>query len=244
MYYKRGIHLFGAKNSEKVFRTTRPTLEADRKSLDMQISGDNPEIRFDPLFPEFANEYGNQYRVANVVRLQDWGYADQITTVFPCNHKNPTFPKFRFRIGPLLPTTEGLVVFPEYRNFSEQWNLVDGTMAFNQWLNDKNVSATLSDAGSTTQQIIETLGGSAGVSCIAHKGVIELLNKISRSLVRKTAHYKEFEEKIGSAIGNERWKKRIFENLVERKVVELGLELRYCKCNKWSWYSITQLDTH
>ena len=155
------------KPSDKVARTTRPTLESDKKSMDIQISGDNPEIRFDPLFPEFANEYGNKFRVANVVRLQDWSYTGQITTVFPCNHKNPSFPKFRFRMEPLLPTTEGLIIFPEYRDFSEQWNLVDGTVAFNQWLNGKQVSATLSDAGRATQQIIETLGGCWGVSCLA-----------------------------------------------------------------------------
>ena len=230
------------KPSDKAARTTRPTLESDKKSMDIQISGDNPEIRFDPLFPEFANEYGNKFRVANVVRLQDWSYTGQITTVFPCNHKNPTFPQFRFRVEPLLPTTEGLVIFPEYRNFSEQWNLVDGTVAFNQWLNDKQVSATLSDAGRATQQIIETLGGCWGVSCLAHRGVIELLDEMSRSPITKTAHYKEFENKIGNAIGNKRWKKRIFESLVERKVVELGLELRCSKCSKWSWYSIKQLD--
>ena len=230
------------KPSDKVFRPTRPTLMADKKRMETQISGDNPEIRFDPLFPEFANEYGNKFRVANVVRLQDWGYTGQITTVFPCNHKSPTFPKFKFRMEPLLPTTEGLIIFPKYRDFSEQWNLVDGTTAFNQWLNAKQVSATLSDAGRATQQIIETLGGCWGVSCLAHRGVIELLNEMSRSPVTKTAHYKEFENKIGSAIGNKRWKKRIFESLVERKVVELGLELKCNKCSKWSWYSITQLD--
>lgn len=230
------------KPSDLVSRTTRPTLTADKKRIEIQVAGDNPEIRFDPLFPEFANEYGNKFHVANVVRLQDWSFTDQITTVFPCNHKNPTFPKFRFRMEPLLPTTEGLVIFPKYRDSSEQWNLVDGTTAFNQWLNDKNVSATLSDAGRATQQIIETLGGCRGVSCIAHKGIIELLDKISRSPVIKTAHYKEFENKIGNVISNKNWKKRIFENLVERKVVELGLELKCSKCSKWSWYSITQLD--
>lgn len=231
------------KKSENVFRTTRPTLEAEKKNMDVQISTDNPEIRFDPLFPEFANEYGNKFRVANVVRLQDWSYTDQVTTVFPCNHKNPTFPKFRFGIEqPLLPTTEGLVIFPKYRDSSEQWNLVDGTTAFNQWLNDKQVSATLSDGGRATQQIIDTLGGSWAVSYLAHKAIIELLDEMSRRPVTKTAHYKEFENKIGKAIGNERWKRGIFENLVERKVVELGLELRCSKCSKWSWYSITQLD--
>ncbi|MCY4403828.1 MAG: hypothetical protein OXD54_14755 [Candidatus Poribacteria bacterium] len=246
---KRGADVFPTwypsiwdKPSDKVPRTTRPILESGKKSIDIQISGDNPEIRFDPLFPDFANEYGNQYRVTNVVRLQDWGYADQITTVFPCNYRNPTFPKFRFRMEPLLPTTEGLIIFPKYKDFSEQWDLVDGTLAFNQWLNEKQVPATLSDAGRTTQQIIETLGGCLGVSCIVHKGIIELLNELSRNPVNKTAKYKEFEDKVGNAINNKNWKKSIFENLVERKVVELGLELKCNKCSKWSWYSITQLD--
>ena len=36
------------KPSDKVVRTTRPTLEAAKKSMDIQISEDNPEIRFDP----------------------------------------------------------------------------------------------------------------------------------------------------------------------------------------------------
>ena len=135
-----------------------------------------------------------------------------------------------------------MVIFPESRNFSEQWNLIDGTTAFNQWFNTKQVPATLSDAGRSTQQIIQTLGGCWGVSCIAHKGIIELLDEQSRNSVTKTAHYKEFENKIHRAIGNKQWKKGIFETLVERKVVELGLEVRCNKCSKWSWYSITHLD--
>ena len=230
------------KKSEKVFRTTRPTLEAEEKSVDVQINGDNSEIQFDPLFPEFADKYGSQFCVANVVTLKDWSYTSQIATVFPCNHKNPTFPKLRFEMGHLLPTTEGLVIFPEHRDSFELWNLVDGTTAFNQWFNDKQMSATLSDGGRATQQIIETFGGSLGVGCLAHRGIIELLNEMSRRPVTKTAHYKEFENKIGNAISNEHWKKRIFENLVGRKVVELGLELKCGKCSKWSWYSMTQLD--
>ena len=230
------------KPSDKVSRTTRPTLVAEKKRIEIQIDGNNPEIRFDTLLPEFANEYGNKYRVANVVKIRDWTHSGQITTVFPCNYKNPSIPKFRYDRGPLLPTTEGLITFPRYRDFSQELNLVDGTIAFNQWLNDNQISTSFSDAGRATQQIIETFKGPLGVGNIAHKGVIELLDEISRRPVTKTAHYKEFENKVGSAIRNKNWKKIIFERLVERRVVELGLELRYCKCNRWSWYSITQLD--
>ena len=64
------------KLSPQVASPTRPTLEADRKIMNVPIDGDNPEIRFDPPFPEFANEY-NLFRVANVVRLQDWSNTSQ-----------------------------------------------------------------------------------------------------------------------------------------------------------------------
>ena len=161
---------------------------------------------------------------------------------FPCNYKNPTFPKFGFGTEHLLPTTEGLVIFPKYRDLAEQWNLVDGTTALNQWFNDNQVPATLSDAGRATQQIIQTLGGCGSVFYLAHKGVIKLLDQMSRSPITKTAHYKEFRNKIHNAIDNKRWRERIFETLVQRKVVELGLELKCDKCGSWSWYSVKQLD--
>jgi hypothetical protein len=245
------------KLSEQVASPTRPTLAADRKIMNVQIDGDNPEIRFDPLFPEFMSEY-NLYRVANVVKLQDWSDAeyvvrvrdrsdnDQIATVFPCNYKNPSVPKFQPEFLQeqqyILPTTEGLVIFPYRENFSELWNLVDGTTAFNQWFNDKQVLATRSDAGRATEQIIQILGDLKwGVLCLAYKGVIDLLNEMSNSST-KSFHYQKFQSKIRDAVNSKRLKNKTFETLIERKVVELGLELKCSKCSKWSWYPVNQLD--
>ena len=245
------------KLSEQVASPTRPTLAADRKIMYVPIDGDNPEIRFDPLFPDFVSEY-NLYRVANVVRLQDWSDEDyvarvrdrddndQIATVFPCNHKNPSVPKFQpdFLQGEayLLPTTEGLVVFPHRENFSELWNLVNGATAFNQWLTANQVSTIRSDAGSTTEQIVQTLGGLGwGVFCLTYKGVVELLNKMSNRGT-KSFHYEKFQRKVYEAVDSEKVKNRIFETLIKQKVVELGLELKCNECSKWGWYSVNQLD--
>ncbi|MDH5180067.1 MAG: hypothetical protein OEZ39_11360 [Gammaproteobacteria bacterium] len=227
---------------EMMVRTMRPTLEADIKGIDIPINEDKPEIRFDPLYPEFASEYGNYLRWANVVRLRDWSHRDQIATVFPSNYKNPSFPKFRMGREHLLPTSEGLIFFPEYRNISEWWNLTDGTTALNTWFNENKITAVLSDAGKATQQIIHTLEGFWGVRALAHKGIIELLNKMSRSPVAKSAHFKRFQNEINNAVSQDIWRYKNFETLVERKAVELGLELKCSKCNSWSWYSVKQLD--
>jgi hypothetical protein len=227
---------------EIVVRTMRPTLEASSKGIDIPIDENKPEIRFDPLFPEFSSEHGNQYRWANVARLSGWTLQDRIATIFPCNYRNPSYPKFRLGREYLLPTTEGLVFFPKYRNLFERWELTDGTTALNTWFNENKITAIPSDAGRTTQQIIQTLGGFRGVGCLAHKGIIELLNEVSRKPVTRSAHFQEFQNKINNVVAKDIWQNRSFETLVKRKAVELGLELRCSRCGSWSWYSVKQLD--
>ena len=245
------------KLSSKVASPTRPTLAAERKITYLPFDENNPEIRFDPLFPDFVREY-NLYRVANVVKLEDWSdeeYVarvrdridnDQIATVFPCNYKSPTVPKlqpeFLQEEQYILPITEGLVIFPYRENLSELWRLVDGSTAFKQWLTANQVPTILSDAGSTTEQIIQTLGGlGQGVFSLTYKGVVELLDKMSDRFT-KSFHYEKFQGKICDAVDSEKLKDRIFETLVKQKAVELGVEIKCSECSKWGWYSVKQLD--
>ena len=221
------------KKSSKIEHPTgRPTLEADRKWINIQIDEENPEIRFDSLFPEFTSEIGSRLSAANIVRLEDWNNRNQIATVFPYNYKNPELPRLALDQKPFLPTTEGLVMFPEYQSIPESWNLVDGTTAFTQWFKANKIPSSLSDAGRATQQIIQTLGGCREVSYIAHKDVIEFLNKISNDLTKTTSH-QTFQEKLG---------KSVLGRLIKRKVVELGLNLKCSRCSEWNWYSLAQLD--
>ncbi len=227
---------------EFTVREMRPALSAATKTLDVPVVAEKPEIRFDSLHPEFANEYGNQNRWANVVRLRDWTHKDQIATAFPCDYKNPVFPKFGLGGEHLLPTTEGLVIFPQYRNLPERWEMVDGSTAINNWLKIHGIKAILSDAGRATQQIIQTLGGFWGVASFAHADIVKLLNEISRRSISRSAHHHEFRNRIQNATKNDVWRGRNFESLIERNAVELGLELKCTKCSSWSWYSLKQLD--
>jgi len=227
---------------EIMVRTMRPTLECKSKSLEVEINEDNLDIRFESLHPKFASKYGNRHRWANVVNLRDWSHNDQIATVFPCNYKNPSFPQFRLGREHLLPTTEGMVFFPEFKDMPEHWHLTDGTTAFNTWFKNNKITAIPSDAGRATQQIIQTLGGFWGVRCLAHKGIVELLHEMSKKPITRSVHVMEFKNKIHNAVNSDIWRDRNFETLVKRKAVELGLEVKCSRCNSWSWYSVKQLD--
>ena len=212
--------------------------------MTLPINLEDSVITFDPLWPEFAEEYGNRHRIANVVKLSGWGHGDQIATAFPWNYRYPLVPKFRLGREHLLSTTEGLVWFPEYKNISERWELAQGTQAFTAWFNANKITAVLSDAGRATQQIIQRLGGFWGVGKIASAGIVKLLDEMSRKPLARSVHYAEFRQKIKDAVGKDSWRMKEFETLVERKAVELGLELRCTKCRSWSWHALKQIDTH
>jgi len=222
-------------------REMRPTLSAATKSFDVPYIPEKPEVRFDTLYPDFADEYGNQNRWANVVSLRDWSSRDQIAIAFPCNYKKSEYSKFRVGREEILPTTEGFIIFPRYKNIPEYWEMQDGTTAINNWLRSYGVKTVLSESGRTTQQIIQTLGGFGGVASFAHADIVRLLNDISRS-VSKSTHQNEFKNRIQTATKSDMWRRRNFENLVDRGAVELGLELKCTKCSSWSWYSLKQLD--
>jgi hypothetical protein len=220
----------------------RPTLSAEEKTYDITFVAEKPDIRFDCLVPDFAERYGNQHRWANVVRLRNWTFKDQIARAYPCNYRDPKFIKFHLGAEFILSTTEGFVIFPRYKNIPEVWKIQDGTTAIKDWLKTNGITAVLSDAGRVTQQIVQTVGGFHGVRSFAHADIVKLLNEISRRHISRSAHHKEFKNRIQGATKEDTWRGKNFESLVERNVVELGLELKCSKCSSWSWYSLKQLD--
>lgn len=222
-------------------RETRPTLSAARKTLGSEFSHDKQDVRIDGLDPDFSSKYGNSSRWANVVRLRDWTFKDQIATIFPCDYRAPKFPKLSPGSA-ILPTTEGLVSFSRYKDAHRSWRLTTGTTAINDWLKTRGITATLSDAGRSASQIIQTLGGFRGVASFAHPTIVKLLNEISRQPVSPSIQHQEFKNKIESAIKDDIWRTRNFEILVERGAVELGMKLKCSKCSSWSWYAIDRID--
>jgi hypothetical protein len=141
-----------------------------------------------------------------------------------------------------LPTSEGFVIFPRYRDVQHYWSLPDGRTAIAQWLKALGIEVTLSDAGRATQQVVQTLGGFVGVRSIASARVVKLLNDISRKPISKSMQQQEFINKVNAAVKGDVWLEGSGEELVRRNAVELGLELKCAKCSSWSWYSLNGLN--
>ena len=223
-------------------RASRPVLTAAEKTFDVQYSEEKPDVRFDSMHPEFAEQYGNENRWVNVITLRDWGFENQIATILPTEYRDPKFSPFQLGGDIFLSTTEGFVMFPRFRDIQHYWKLPDGGSAIANWLKTRGIEVRLSDAGRATQQIVQTLGGFAGVRSIASAGVVKLLNEISRKPIAKSMQQREFINKVSAAVKGDVWREESAEKLVKRNAVELGLEVKCSKCSSWSWYSLTDLD--
>jgi hypothetical protein len=225
-----------------VVKSFRPTLQAAAKSFDVPVGEDGLSVRFDSIHPPFAKKYGSDIRWANVMRVADQSYRNQIATVLPTEYRDPQFSPFRVGGDIFLPTTEGFVQFPRFREMPHYWELRDGMSAIADWLKVSKIEVQLSDAGRATQQIIQTLSGLGNLRCIASAPVVRLLNEISRRATTKSMQQREFINRITASVRGDIWHEHTAQSLVEGKAVELGMELKCSKCSSWSWYSLTQLD--
>jgi len=229
--------------SDWVAGLKRPILKYDETKKEINLLADeNMQIHFETLSPDFAKKYDNKIRWANIINIEDWSFKNQIATNFPTNYRNPIFPKFGFYREFLLPTSEGLTIFPEYMNRSHRWSLENGTKTINQWLDKHGIKATVSDAGKATQQIIETIGGVAQVYSLTSKNIIEQLNKMANTPLTRSFQINKFENEINKKIAKSPFGNTRSEILISQKIVELGLELKCSKCDSWNWYTLDSLD--
>jgi len=222
-------------------RPSRSILAADRKSIDVNIDPEKPDIRLDSLQPKFAEKYGNKNRWVNVITLREWAPGGQVATCFPTDCRKPMPARYAFGRHDLRHSKEGFIASCEYYSSPHFLRLIDGTRAFQEWFKTEGIESIPSNAGLAAQQIIRILGGLRGAHSIAHGDIVKLLDGVSRRPHSRCIHHKEFENKIKSASKGQIWRGREFKSLVENKAVEIGLELKCAKCSSWSWQPLDKL---
>jgi hypothetical protein len=230
-----------APSPDFVSRRMRPTLTAREQAQDFSLREEANDIQLKTLYPEFSDEYGTEIRWANVVNLKDWSHRNTVAAISPDDYRDPQFPKLGLGSRSVLPTTEGYVHFPRFRNLAEYWKLPKGSTAISDWLKTEEIEACLSDAGRTTEQVIQALGGLLGVNSIANADVIHWMDKVARKGPPGSVQVDEFRNRINQASKDDLFGDMRFDKLVEQNVVELGLQIKCSKCGSWCWYSISDI---
>jgi hypothetical protein len=242
---------------DRMHRDQRLKVTAAEHRVDLAIK-ENGELRstFEPLVPEFASRFGKgDHRWINVLNLSNYGRRD-LATVLPFNTFDRTWPRLGGG-GEQIPVgLEGWIFPQRYKNFSQYVSLMSADEAIVGSLAQLGINAELSEPGHIARQMLENLGGLWGVHYLADIPTIELLNKMSGGLRRKsneddtieenfglrTAPLKDWTDLISTRQSRHSLPKKALEDFTKRNVIRLGLETDCPHCRAKNWSTLTDVD--
>ncbi|AYO78909.1 hypothetical protein [Sphingobium yanoikuyae] len=222
------------------FAPLRPVVSAREETRSVTVE-DQQTVIFDGLEPSFPDLPPGEARWANVVTLLGGIFEGSFAAVYPDDYRDPKVPPFTSGSRRVLPTTEGFVALASLGASRHYWTFEHESAAIARWLGSKGVKSSVSGSGRSTQQLIQTMKGFRGVSALASEEIVKLLDGMSRKPGSKSMEHNQFRNRINKAVKESIWHRDAFGTLVDRKAVEIGLEVACQKCGNWSWYALADI---
>ena len=240
---------------DSVSRPQRRLVTAKSTNLELTISDENSDLscRFASLSPNFVGTYGHgAARWVNVLNFQNYGTNDTVACTLPASFTGHISRRMRMGQATLV-SREGFVLPQEYKNHSEYLRLFNGRDAIIEWLKGQGVEAQASDPGRIADQILTSIDGFWGVSLIADRDTLKLLDEMSKSTTKyKDGKVEEFPDR---SVEVKRWKdlmhrrantpfggRASLDALIKANILRLGLVLECPNCRKKNWYGIDTLS--
>lgn len=126
---------------------------------------------------------------------------------------------------------------------SISWRLPKGPEVVRWWFGRRGWNAVPSGAGLIAENLIKSLGGIPGVAMIAHEEVIRTLDRLSGELGRRAVSREEllsaFDEALKTSSNrNPVSAETLFDMLVDRGLLRLGMEVQCSVCRQRNWYAV------
>ncbi|MCK4792096.1 MAG: hypothetical protein KAV87_50675, partial [Desulfobacteraceae bacterium] len=111
-----------------------------------------------------------------------------------------------------------------------------------EWFRERGWKVSLSGPGRIAKQLLKQLGGTYGISQLAHKGVIELLADLEKeagmprqAVIEKLKHVVQSDGLFFDA-------ERFLEGLISANALRLGTKIQCPVCTRYNWYELNVLD--
>ena len=111
-----------------------------------------------------------------------------------------------------------------------------------EWLRERGWKVSLSGPGRIAVQLLKQLGGTFGISWLAHRSVIDLLGELEKeagmprqAVIAKLNQVIESDRLLFDA-------ERFLERLLEANAVRLGAKIQCPVCTRYNWYELNALS--
>lgn len=171
---------------DHVIRPQPVRVTAAEAEHELTVSSDSePSIRFPDLAPDFAPEHNNSSALwVNVLRMQSYGGDDRLALVLPSSFTEVEALRFQGLSNEVFVAREGFILPQRYKGMRHYFRLLSGTDAVIAWLGSQRVTASPSDAGRITEQVLISVGGIRGTTLLADRGTLKLLDGMTKGVRR------------------------------------------------------------
>ncbi len=158
-------------------------IEADAAEHDILTNQET--VRFKTLDPKFISRFGGYgtSRFVNEIKLKLYDDKELFAEVIPEGSTELARVIGEFNLLDWRLSRKGLVYLSRYSRSTISLSLPQAEAIFITWLESRGWTVKLSPAGRIARQMIRQLGGVNGTWILAHKGIIQLLGKMSSSNV-------------------------------------------------------------
>jgi hypothetical protein len=206
-------------------------------------------IRFKPILPGFADEYGysGEPRCANEISFRFYGETEFLAEVFPTTtgeHLSRAIGGLTFLRGDWRSGRHGLIKLVKDR-ISETREIPLGETIMFAWLQDLGWTPKLSTPGLLAQQIFRQLDGYPQYIMHDEKvlGLFEHMNggqvKSDGSPVAENKIGQERDLPIGQV--KNRVGAHLYDHLLAKGIFRLGVKVQCPRCTRHSWYALSEL---
>lgn len=234
--------------------------ELETDTVEHDIPTNQEIIRFKTLDPKFINRFGGygQPRFANDIELRLYDDTELFAAVIPEGGRELARVIGGFNLFDWRLSRKGLVYLSSHSKWTVSLSLPQAEAIFTKWLELRGWTVELSPAGRNAKQMIRQLGGVNGTWILAKEGIVELLGEMNssdeksmlevdlRGRIAKIAN--QMTPEVANQTKGERnevvkrIQERILQQLTEKKVFQLGMEIQCSVCTRSPWYSVKDVD--
>ena len=224
-------------------------LDIDEKWQEVFIQGSDFEkkfIKLETLKPSFYNKFKNhgKCKFANEIELITYRDEEPIAQVFPNDGIKDLFRGLILGKESRL-SNKGIVSFS---NSSIFLYLPKAEDIFLRWLNSNGwKTSTEPPLNKLTKQVLKNFEGGRYLNFFSHKDLIDLLNKNNKKPIKS----EELNALISKVLQNHAFKPKrqevkkesvkLIEQLMDKKILKLGLEITCPVCGQESWHSLEEI---
>ena len=217
----------------------RADVMASREETEVVLTGKRITFRACPLPIETSFSPYRKVDSVRVVRMRDYSGLSGVASVTPPDLKSARRVLDAFTLDSVWFSSEGIVATCKGRD-RFFWKLPRGDETCQAWLTQHGFTLAVTSGGKLMVNAMRRLGGLQSLGILAREELAKLLNRMAGRPDRpaKTYPWQALVGRIAQDTRKPRHAELLAQRLVERRALEVGIELKCDHCGQHNWYGL------